>query len=139
MCGHYSCIFYRIFCTEKASLKPASSENLLDHLLEYNPDEPLAPTSAIVSRPAPSQLISNPKSRPTCTATWQLGEFHCDLQATPTRDVDPYIPLPASSVEAMNMSVHYQPTSITASYLATPLPTAQPIHLSTCAAFTINS
>ena len=36
-----------------ASLKPASSENLLDYLLDYNPDEPLTPTSAIVSPPAP--------------------------------------------------------------------------------------
>ena len=123
-----------------ASLKPASSENLLDRLLDYNPDEPLTPTSTFVSPPAPSRLISIPKSRPTCTATWQLGEFHSDLQATPTRDVDPYIPLPASSVEAMNMSVRYQPTPITDSYIATPLPTplptAQPIHLSTCAAAT---
>ena len=48
----------------------------------------------------------------------------------------PYIPLPASSVEEMNMSVRYQPTPITDSYIATPLPTAQPIHLSTCAAAT---
>ena len=110
------------------SLKSVSSENLLDHLLDYNPDEPLTPTSAFVSPPASSRLISIPKSRPTCTATWQLGKFPSDLQATPTRDVDSYIPLSVSSVEVMN-SVYYQPTPNTASYLATPLPTTQPIHL----------
>ena len=34
------------------SLRPASSENLLDHLLDYNPDEQLTPTSDFVSPPA---------------------------------------------------------------------------------------
>ena len=88
---------------------------------------------------APSRLISIPKSGPTCTATWQLGEFHSDLQATSTRDVDTYIPLPVSSAEVMNSVQYqskYQPTPSTALYLATPIPTAQPIYLSTCAAST---
>ena len=53
------------------SLKLASSENLQDHLLDYNPDEPFTPTTAFVSPLAPSRLISIPKSRHT--ATWQLG------------------------------------------------------------------
>ena len=119
----------------EASLKPVSSENLLDHLLDYNPEEPLTPTSSFVSPHAPSRLISIPTSRPKCTATRQLGEFHSDLQATPTRAVDPYMPLPVSSVEVMN-SVQYQPTPNTASHLDTPIPTAQPICLPTCAAST---